>query len=101
MQSIVLQARKDGLLDVVDSVIGSEGQFYQIGNASLLYEIDNAIGSKGWCYQIERIILFCEADSAIGSEGECSLFGMLVQLKREGGASKWRQSRLLIKKGKD
>ena len=33
--------------------------------------------------------------------GECSLFGRLVQLIWEGGTSKWRQSRLLIKKGKD
>lgn len=53
------------------------------------------------CYQFGKIILLDEADSAIDSEGECPLFGRFVLSKREGGASKWRQSQPLIKKGKD
>ena len=73
---------------------------YLFGKVILLYEADSAIGSKGWCYQFGKIILLGEADSAIGSEGECPLFGRIVLSKREGGASKWRQSQSLIKKGR-
>ena len=64
-------------------------------------ENDSTFNVVRACYLFGKVILLYEADSAIGSEGECSLFGRIVLSKREGGASKWRQSRLLIKKGKD